>query len=103
MNITSTPVSPLFDQTALRLGDRATERAAGPTSSFSGILRTFVKDVNDLKMKAGQETERFLTGETSNIHQVMVASEQAGIATDLLLEIRNKAIEGYQETMRMQV
>ena len=103
MNIASTPVSPIFDQPVPRAEDRATQQAAEPTSSFGGILRTFIKDVNGLQVKSGQEVVKLATGETSNIHQVMVASEEAGIATSLLLEIRNKMIEGYQEVMRMQV
>ena len=44
-----------------------------------------------------------VTGQAADIHQVMVAVEEAGIARDLLLEIRNKVLEGYQELMRMQV
>ena len=44
-----------------------------------------------------------MTGEAADVHQVMVAVEQAGIALDLMLEIRNRVLEGYQELMRMQV
>ena len=44
-----------------------------------------------------------ITYPVTDVHQVMVAVEEAGIALDLMLEIRNKVLEGYQELIRMQV
>jgi len=67
------------------------------------MLTEFIGDVNDRQHNAQHEIEKLTTGETSNVHQVLVAVEEASIAMDLVLEIRNKTIEGYQELMRMQV
>jgi len=103
MNIASTPVSPLFDPSAPQEGNRAAERTDESGSSFGGILREFIGDVTALQRNAGHEIEKLTTGETSNLHQVMVAVEESSIATALVLEIRNRAMEGYQEIMRMQV
>ncbi len=44
-----------------------------------------------------------MTGEVEDAHDVMVAVEKAGISFELMMEIRNKMIEGYNEIMRMQV
>ena len=70
---------------------------------FSELVKDFAKDVNDLQFQAGHAIDMLVTGQAADIHQVMVAVEEAGIARDLLLEIRNKVLEGYQELMRMQV
>jgi len=70
---------------------------------FSELVKDFAKDVNDLQFQAGHAIDMLATGQAADIHQVMVAVEEAGIARDLLLEIRNKVLEGYQELMRMQV
>ena len=100
MNIASTSISPSLDRPS---GGRGVERPEHSGSSFRGMLNEFVGDVNGLQHNAQNEVEKLTTGETSNVHQVLVAVEEASLAMDLVLEIRNKAIEGYQELMRMQV
>ena len=44
-----------------------------------------------------------LTGKPVDLHQVMIAAEQAGLALQLTVQVRNKIIEAYQEISRMQV
>ena len=70
---------------------------------FSDLVKEFVGDVNELQFKSGHAIDMLVTGEAADVHQVMVAVEQAGIALDLMLEIRNRVMEGYQELIRMQV
>lgn len=70
---------------------------------FSELMRNFATDVNDLQFKAGHAIDMMVSGEAVDVHQVMVAVQQAGIALDLMLEIRNRTLEGYQELIRMQV
>ena len=78
--------------------------AEGPApQSFSDMVKEFAADVNDLQFQAGHAIEMFVTGEAADVHQAMVAVEQAGIAMDLMLEIRNRVLDGYQELIRMQV
>ncbi|MBU2652480.1 MAG: flagellar hook-basal body complex protein FliE [Bacteroidetes bacterium] len=47
--------------------------------------------------------QAFLDGEPVELHQVMVKAEEAGIATELLIEIRNKLVDAYSELIRMPV
>jgi len=70
---------------------------------FSELVQEFAADVNNLQFKAGAAVDMMVSGEAIDVHQVMVAVEQAGVALDLMLEIRNKTLEGYQELIRMQV
>ena len=70
---------------------------------FSDMIKEFAGDVNALQFEAGRAVGDFVTGEATDGHQVMVATQQAGIAMDLMLEVRNRALEGYQELIRMQV
>lgn len=71
--------------------------------NFSDLVKDFVGDVNSLQFQAGHAIDMLATGEAADVHQVMVAVEEAGIALDLMLEIRNRVLEGYQELIRMQV
>jgi len=68
--------------------------------SFDSVLKGFVNDVNELQHKAADVEGKFLTGEISDVHEVMLASEEASIAFELLMEIRNKLVESYKEIIR---
>jgi len=71
--------------------------------SFPQIFKEMIGNTNELQGKAQLLAEKFVMGEVSDIHEVMVAAEEAGIALELVMEIRNKLIEAYQELMRLQV
>lgn len=78
-------------------------KAAGSGESFADVLGKFVDDVNALQNKASESIEKLAAGEISDVHQVMIAVEEAGTAMEFMLEIRNKIVEAYQEIMRMPV
>jgi len=60
-----------------------------------------VNSVNDLQFDAAKAQELLATGDAADLHQVMIAAEEAGIALDLLLEIRNKLVDAYKTLMQM--
>jgi len=70
--------------------------------SFSETLKSFYSQVNDQINEANQKSEEFATGKHYDLHEIMIATEKANISFRLLLQIRNKLLEGYQEIMRMQ-
>lgn len=72
-------------------------------SSFGQTLNQAMKDVNALQGEASKAVQRMVSGEETDIHNVMVAVEKAKTSFELLMEIRNKTIEAYREIMRMQV
>ncbi len=72
-------------------------------SSFGDTLTQFLQDVNDMQKRADAKTLGFATGQVQDIHEVMGAVEEAGIALHLLMEIRNKVVDAYHELMRMQM
>jgi flagellar hook-basal body complex protein FliE len=69
--------------------------------SFTEVFTNLIDSVNTLQMEAGKAQELMAAGEAADLHQVMIAAEEAGIAMDLLLEIRNRLLEAYQTLMRM--
>jgi flagellar hook-basal body complex protein FliE len=72
-------------------------------SSFGDTLNQAIADVNSLQSEAGKAVEKMVAGETTDLHEVMIAVEKARTSFDLLMEIRNKTIDVYREIMRMQV
>jgi len=71
--------------------------------SFEGTLNKFVKDVNGLQHRADESIEKLDAGEITDVHEVMIAVNEANTAMEFMLEIRNKIVEAYQEIMRMPV
>ncbi len=71
--------------------------------SFKDTLKEAIQQINTLQEEAGEMTRQFVTGEVTDLHQVMVATEKARVALELMLEIRNKMVDAYKEIMRMQV
>lgn len=72
-------------------------------ASFGSILDNFVGDVNS-KMQAGDAAQAgVLSGESTNLHQAMISMQEASVAFSLMVEVRNKMVDSYQELMRMQV
>ena len=80
-------------------------QAAGATgkADFSNFLEHAVAEVNGKMQAADSEKTKLFTGETNNLHQAMIAMQEASVAFSLMVEMRNKLVEGYQEIMRMQV
>jgi len=73
------------------------------STSFGQTLSQAITDVNNLQSEAGTAVEKMVSGEGTDLHDVMIAVEKAKTSFDLLMEIRNKTIDMYQEIMRIQV
>ena len=71
------------------------------SGKFTEMLGELLNNVNELHQESAQIQQAFLSGEPVELHQIMIKAEQAGIATDLLLEIRNKLMNAYNDIMRM--
>ena len=78
-------------------------KARESRESFENTLKKFINDVNSLQNQASESIEKLATGEVEDVHQVMIAVEEANTDMEFMLEIRNKIMEAYQEIMRMPV
>lgn len=72
-------------------------------ASFADTLNKAVTEVNDLQKTADKAMQNLAAGKTDNIPEVMIAAEKADIALKLMVQVRNKMIDAYQEVMKMQV
>ena len=80
---------------------RGTEAPRG--KDFKTILLDSLQEVNRLQTEADEGVQKLLTGETDNVAEVFAAANKAGIAFDLLMEIRNKLTEAYRDIQQMRV
>ncbi|MDX9710234.1 MAG: flagellar hook-basal body complex protein FliE [Trichloromonas sp.] len=70
---------------------------------FAKALGEALASVNSAQAEADLAVEQLQTGESRNLHEVMIAMEKADISLKLAVQMRNKVLEAYQEIMRMQV
>ena len=84
-------------------GGSATKGASPASREFSELLKNAVESVNSMQHEAGRLEDAVAKGEDINIHQAVIAGEKAGLSFRLLMQVRNKMLDAYQEVMRMQV
>lgn len=85
-----------------RLSNADNPAKEGDAPSFQSILGDLVREVNGLQQDADRSIEGLITGETTNLHDVTSRMAEAGVAFDLMMEVRNKLLDAYQQIMRMQ-
>lgn len=74
-----------------------------PIESFGQVLKEKLQGVNELQLQADKLTEQYFAGEPVELHDVMLAAQEAQLALQLTVQIRNKIIEAYQEVSRMSI
>ena len=73
-----------------------------PLSDFKKILSKSIQETNHLLALADRSTQEMTLGE-KDVHQAMIALEQANLAFRLMIQVRNKIVSAYEEIMRMQI
>ncbi|MFK8138994.1 MAG: flagellar hook-basal body complex protein FliE [Bdellovibrionales bacterium] len=91
------------NQNKLAKSSNSTSSTSGAKSEFADSLGSAIDKVNTLQKVADQKSEDLATGKTQSLHDTMVAVEKADIALRLMVQVRNKMIDAYQEVMKMQV
>jgi flagellar hook-basal body complex protein FliE len=76
-------------------------RPAG--ESFGSMLGRMVEEVNTRQNAASDAIQSLQSGGNVSLHQAVIAMEEASISFQLMVEVRNKLLESYQEIMRMQI
>lgn len=71
-------------------------------TSFADTLKNAVGGVVELQDHAKDVMGMFLRGEHVELHEVMAAAEEAGLALEMLIEMRNKVTEAYRSVINMQ-
>jgi flagellar hook-basal body complex protein FliE len=71
--------------------------------SFDKVLGGMIQEVNARQSIAADKMQGVLAGEGVPLHQAVIAMEEASVSFQLMVEVRNKLLESYQEIMRMQI
>ena len=68
---------------------------------FKGIFEEAVQNVKSTEQELTNQQYLLATGQIEDAHTVMIAASQAQVAVDMLVQLRNKALDSYNELMRI--
>lgn len=68
---------------------------------FAEQIQSALQELNQLHATADELAQAAATGTLEDVHDYTIAATQAAVATELVVAVRNKAVEAFQEIMRM--
>lgn len=81
----------------------STDTRSAPSGGFAAALQGALQQVSDVQNRSTVLTEGYEKGEVTDIAKVMLARQEAGIAFEATLQVRNRLLSAYQDIMRMGV
>lgn len=84
-------------------GAQGAQASTGPAGNFTESLKGALDNVNASQQKASAISEAYEKGEVVDVAKVMLARQEAGVAFEATLQVRNKLLNAYQDIMRMGV
>jgi flagellar hook-basal body complex protein FliE len=103
--ISAQTIRPPLDLAPARdsFGSKSPTGVAPSGEGFGDIFNKVVSSVEEKQTQADSVTRSVLLGDNPNLHQSVIAMQEASLSFGLMLEVRNKVVESYQELMRMPV
>jgi flagellar hook-basal body complex protein FliE len=83
--------------------DVGATKSVGPAEGAGKFFSELVSKVNSMQGESDKAIQGLASGENKNLHEVMISMEKASISFQFMSSVRNKALEAYQEVLRMQV
>lgn len=79
------------------------EKTAGSAAAPGNLFQQVLQEANQRQLEADWQTNMFISGKTDDLHQVIIAAEQARLSLQLTTQVTNRIIEAYREINRMQI
>ena len=83
-----------------RLDSIQNKESKNKGKDFEKILTGYLKQVNKIQLQSDKAVQQLAAGNNENIHETMIAIEKASISFQMMMQIRNKIIEAYDEIKR---
>lgn len=75
----------------------------GGAHQFGSLFTKLVDEVDSTRQAAAAETRKVMLGQSDQLHNAMISLQESSLSLGLMVEVRNKLVESYQELMRMPV
>jgi flagellar hook-basal body complex protein FliE len=73
------------------------------STSFSEIFSNGIEEVNKQLLTSQVDLQSMAAGKTENLHQIMIRLEESRLSFQLMMQVRNRLLEAYQDVMKMQI
>jgi flagellar hook-basal body complex protein FliE len=97
--------APISGISSIPLPEISSPAAAGASGGgeFQDLLSQAIGGVERLRGDAHHAVEQFISGESSEVHTVALATQRAELAFETFVQLRNKVVSAYQAVMQMQI
>lgn len=99
--MSTTPI--ITSQPPLPLRQPDTSSVSQAKAGFGDILNNTIDEVNQKQMSSEAAVDKLHSGGARHLHEVIIAVEQADVSLRMLVQMRNKVQQAYEEIMRMQI
>lgn len=99
MNIQSIGANTVLNNT----GMHSLEKNTDEKKSFSEVISNAINNVNEKQINADNNIESLIKGDDITMHEVMLSMQESQLSMQLLIEVRNKMVEAYQEINKIQL
>lgn len=103
MNVEAVPALGVHDEVAAPSLSAPAPGLSAPGTGFAERIGEGLQELNQQLLASQVDLQRLAAGEAGNLHEVMLRLEESRIGLQLMLQIRNRALEAYQDVMRMQI
>mgnify|MGYP003621141252 CR=1 FL=1 len=91
-----------FSQTEKKIQSGSLSPEKMPVNNFADVLASSLEKVNGLQTERASMVNAFASGQSQNVHELMITMQKAGLAMNMTAAVRNKVMEAYKELTRLQ-
>jgi len=95
-------INPIISDLPLSLGTKPTG-SKEETTRFGALLKDAISEVNNLSQKSDTEIQKIMTGESDELQTAVIAMQRADVSFQMMMQVRNKIVQAYQEVLRMPI
>jgi len=96
-------INPITSDLPLSLGSKPAGTQQEEKTRFGALLKDAISTVNDLQQRSDLEIQKIMTGESDELQTAVVAMQRADISFQMMMQVRNKIVQAYQEVLRMPI
>ncbi len=97
------PINMPIGSTPIPLTQPDSHPVAKAESDFSKMIKSTIDQATKAEQQSNTAIDKLNSGEAKNLHEVMIAVEEADISLKMLVQFRNKALQAYDDIMRLQI
>ena len=91
-----------FSQTERKIQSGSLSAEKMPVNNFADVLANSLEKVNNMQTERSAMVNAFASGQSQNVHELMISMQKAGLAMNMTAAVRNKVMEAYKELTRLQ-